>query len=150
MAVHQLGMLGRAEVRAPLGAANLPERVGEVAVEVHDDPHLVHERAVLLTLDDAASAAHEQRLPSRESTQLGGLRVAERLLALPREDLRDRPAEPALDEPVGVNVRAVEEGAEVPGEGGLARAEKPDEEDVVAALVNDVSPTLCQHRTSLA
>ena len=132
-------MLVRAEVGPKLGPLDLPQGVLEIAVEKHHDAHLVHELAVHGSLDDSSAAAHEQRLAGGELPQLHRLGVTETLLALGGKNLRHRAAERTLHQTVGVDVRTMEERAEIAGEGRLAGAEKAHEEEVVAPLVDDVS-----------
>ena len=126
-------MLAVPQVGALVGPPDLAQRVLERAVEVDHLAQLVHDARVLGPLDDAAAAAHEQAAALGKATQRLGLGIAKGLLALGGEDAGHAGVQLALDHAVHVDEAPVEHVAEVACHRGLARAEKADEEDVVAA-----------------
>ena len=139
MPVELARVLERPEVGAFLGMLNLAQGVVQIPVQEDDRTHLVHRPAALGALDDTAAAAHEQGLALAERLERRGLVTPKGLLTLALKDLGHRHALKALNQPVGVDVIAAEEAAEVACQGRLARAEEAHEEDVVAALVHDVA-----------
>ena len=127
-------MLGRTEIGPCIGAANLAHRVLKVTFEVHARTHLVHQLNVHRRLDDTAPARNQQAALALERTECRGLELAKTVLALGLENLGYRLATPAHDQTVGVDESALEHGADVARKRRLARAQKADKEDVVAAV----------------
>ena len=148
MAEERLRVRGVTQIGPPLRAAHLTQRVGEVAIEVDHHAHAMHEHAVLGPLDHSPATAHEQRLARSQSLKDPGLLVAKALLATRGKDVAHAHAQSTLNHLVRVHVGPAEELAQVACEGRFACAEKPHEEDVVAALVDDV--TLAQNSLFLA
>ena len=128
------GVLGRAEIRPGIGAANLAQRVLKVAFEVHTGTHLVHQFNVNRRLDDAAPARYQQTALALKRTEYRGLELAKTILALGLKNLGHRLAATAHDQSVGIDKTPLEHSADVARERRFARAQKADKEDMVAAV----------------
>ena len=127
-------VLGRAEIGPGIGAANLAQRVLKVAFEVHAYTHLVHQLNVHRRLDDATPARHQQAALALERTECRGFELAKTPLALGLKNLGYRLAATAHDQAIGIDKTPLEHGADVARERRLARAQKADKEDMVAAV----------------
>ena len=127
-------MLGRTEIGARVGPTNLSNRILEVALEVHARTHFVHQFNIHRRFDDTAPARNQQAALALERTERRGLELAKTILALGLKNLGYRLAATAHDQTVGIDKTPLEHGAHVARKRRLARAQKADKEDMVAAV----------------
>ena len=135
MLKEQRRVLGRAEIGTRVGAADLAHRILKIALEVHTGTHLVHELDIDRRLDNAATARNQQAALALERTERRGFELAKALLALGFKNLGYRFAATAHDKAVGINKPTLEHRAHVACERRFARTQKPDKEDMVAAVL---------------
>ncbi len=96
-------MLGRAEIGAGIGPANLTKRILEVAFEVHARTHFVHQFNIHRRFDDTTPARYQQAALALKRTKCRGLESAKTILALGLKNLGYRLAATAHDQTVGID-----------------------------------------------
>ncbi len=127
-------VLGRAEIGPGIGAANLAQRVLKVTFEVHTGTHLVHQLNVHRRLDDATPARYQQAALALKRTECRGLELAKTILTLGLKYLGHRLAASTHNQTIGIDKTPLEHSAHVARKRRLARAQKADKEDMVAAV----------------
>ena len=127
-------MLGRTEIGPRVGPTNLANRILKVALEVHTRTHFVHQVNVHRRLDNATPARHQQATLALKRTECRGLELAKTILALGLKYLGHRLATSTHDQAVGIDKTPLEHSAHVTRKRRLARAQKADKENMVAAV----------------